>query len=94
MTDPTGDDVATGGPAARHRPDKKASGKASRRCGTSRALKNMNRWFRRGRLARSGAGGPAAPAPTPPEAHGSRCPTQGGGPDPEGRERRDYYPDE
>ena len=90
MTDPTGDDVATGGPVARQRPDKKAS----RRCGTRRALKNMNRWFRRGRRARSGAGGPAAPTPTPPGAHGSRCPTHGGGPYPEAGERRDYYPDE
>ena len=90
MTDPTGDDVATGGPAARHRPDKKAS----RRSGTTRALKNMSLWLRPGRRARSGAGGPAAPTPTPPGAHGSRCPTHGGGPDPERRERRDYYPDE
>ena len=90
MTEPPGDDGAAGGPAARQRPDKKAS----RRCGPRRALKFMNRWFRRGRLARSGAGGPAAPTPTPPEAHGSRCPTHGGGLYPEGEERRDYYPDE
>ncbi len=90
MTDPTGDDAATTGPAARHRPDKKAS----RRCGTRRALKNMNRWFRSGRRARSGDGGPAAPTPTPPGVNGSRCQTHGGGPDPEGEGRRDYYPDE
>ncbi len=90
MTDPTGDDVATTGPAVRHRPDEKES----RRCGTRRALKNMNRWFRSGRRPRSGAGGPAAPTPTPPGAHGSQCPTNGGGLYREAGKRRDYYPDE
>ena len=37
MTGSTGDDVATTGPAVRHRPDKKASRKASRRSATRRA---------------------------------------------------------
>ncbi len=90
MMDPTGYDGAATGPAVRQRPDKMASG----RYGTKRALKNMNRWFRRGRRARSDAAGPVAPTPTPPGAHGSRCPTHGGSLHPEAGGRRDYYPDE
>ena len=89
MTNPPGDDGAATGPAVRQRPDKKAS----RRSGTTRALKNMSLWLRPGRRARSGAGGPAAPTPTPPGEHGSQCPTHGGGPNPEAGERRDHYPD-
>ena len=90
MTDPTGGDIATTGPAVRQWPDKKAS----RRWGTRRALKNMNRWFRPGRRARSGAAGPVAPATTPPGEHGLQNPTPGGGLYPEAGGRRDYYPDE
>ncbi len=90
MTVSTGDDVAAGGPAVRQRPDKMASG----RYGTGRALKNMNRWFRRGRRARSDAAGPVAPTTTLPGEHGFEFPTHGGGLHPEARGRRDYYPDE
>ncbi len=90
MTNPTGGDVATTGPAVRQRPDKKASG----RYGTRRALTNMNRWFRPGRRARSDASGPVAATITPPGEHSLQFPTHGGGLYPEAGGRRDYYPDE